>query len=144
MNAFLQMNPQKKIRDWAGIWTQDLLPRLLSQILSLSQFGIRLRSLGSASVACLLLLWQGSKWFNGKSVSLVFRIEILGSNPSWISDFYPLMKTSSNKYLRSQLNTFISDSVNVCMCGRLVHTDRVQSFSVSCAIIYTTCRQNNI
>ena len=36
--------------------------------------GIRLSPLGNAGyVACLLLLCQGSKWLNGKSVWLVFR-----------------------------------------------------------------------
>ena len=36
--------------------------------------GIRLKPLGNAAyVACLLLLCQGPKWLNGKSVWLVFR-----------------------------------------------------------------------
>ena len=39
-----------------------------------NQVGIQLRPLGNAAyVACLTLLWQGSKWLNGKSVWLVFR-----------------------------------------------------------------------
>ena len=49
---------------------------------------IWLSLLGNAAyVACLPLLWQGSKWLNGRSVWLVFRRKVLGSNPSWVLDF---------------------------------------------------------
>ena len=54
--------------------------------------GIQPRLLGNAAfVACLLLLCQWSKWLNGKSIWVVFRswVRVLGSNPSWIPDFFP-------------------------------------------------------
>ena len=50
-----------------GLDTQRLM--LIANGSTRSSVGIRLRPLDNAAyVACLLLLCQGSKWLNGKSV----------------------------------------------------------------------------
>ena len=68
-----EINPQKKIRDPAGIQTQDLLNTSVA-LREWESVGIWLRPLGYAAyVACLPLLHQGSMWLSGTSVCLVFR-----------------------------------------------------------------------
>ena len=86
---------------------------LLASPSSHNQVGVRLRPLGNAAcVACLLLLCQGSKWLNGKSVWLVFRRSWVGvSAGSQI--FFPWSCSLSAK----NIHECLLKPLNLCMFG---------------------------